>query len=107
MTALTTTQKQRNRRQQLNAAAQKIGVPTWAQLETRVLRGEITMTETRIYKQTEIDSHGTGWIADLSGPDAVDSDARWTFATRKQAQEFLALVDGGMRPEEAEYKVTH
>ena len=39
----TSAERQRTRTARLNEAARKTGVPTWAQLETRVLRGEIEM----------------------------------------------------------------
>ena len=64
------------------------------------------MDEKRVFKASEIDSYKNGWIADLSGPDAVNPDAYWPFDTRKAALEFIALVDGGMSAREAAYQVS-
>lgn len=44
-----------------------------------------------------------GWIADLSGPDAVNPDAYWWFETITQAREFLRQVDAGVDPDRAAY----
>ena len=60
----------------------------------------------RICKRSEVDvNRGTGWVADLSPADVVNPDCYWHFKTQRQAERFLALVDGGMRPEEASYTV--
>lgn len=58
----------------------------------------------RVFKASEIGT-GTGWIADLSGPVAVTPDCYWNFRLKRQAKAFLALVDEGMRPDEAAYQV--
>ncbi len=61
----------------------------------------------RVFKRTEVDpNRRPGWVVDLSpenGP--VNPDCYWYFPTRKSALAFLALVDDGMRPDEAQYRV--
>ena len=54
-----------------------------------------------VFKAQEIDSSKTGWIADLSETDAVNPDSYFPFQTKRDAEQFVNLVDGGMRPDEA------
>jgi len=73
------------------------------------MRGE-AMTDKRIFKASEVDSSKSGWICDLSGPDAVNPDpywySRWHFRTRQQAVDFARLVDNGTDPGYARNLVT-
>ena len=60
------------------------------------------MKDKRVFKASEIDSHSTGWIADMSNPAGpVNPDAYWHFRTRKQALKFCELVDSGTDAEQA------
>jgi hypothetical protein len=60
----------------------------------------------RVFRAAEVDpNRPQGWIVDLSGPGMVNPDCYWRFRTQRAALRFIKLVDGGMRPEEAEYTV--
>lgn len=53
----------------------------------------------KIYKAKEIDPNARGWIVEFVRPfmpDVSDPDLRWPFKTRKVAERFAALVEGGM-----------
>lgn len=63
------------------------------------------MKDNRIFKASEIDGSRKGWVADLSPADVVNPDCYWFFNTRKQAKQFLGLVDGGMETRDAEHKI--
>ena len=55
------------------------------------------MKDKRVFKASEIDSHKTGWIVDLSGPDAVYPDCYHHFTTYKEAKLFLEVEDEANR----------
>jgi hypothetical protein len=60
----------------------------------------------RIFKRSEVDpNRNPGWVADMSGDGPVNPDCYWYFGARKQAEQFVELVDGGMRADEASYTV--
>lgn len=64
------------------------------------------MKDKRVFKATEIDSYRSGWVADLSGDGPINPDCYFYFATQRQAQQFVAMVDAGVRPAEAVYTIT-
>ncbi len=51
------------------------------------------MKDKRLFKACEIDCYQTGWIVDLSGPDAVNPDCYHHFDTYKNAKLFLEVED--------------
>ena len=58
----------------------------------------------RIYRAKEIDKNLKGWIVEfdrLDMPEVSDPDMRWPFRTRKAAERFAKLVEGGMDPRAA------
>lgn len=58
----------------------------------------------RIYRAKEIDKNAKGWIVEFVRPfmpEVSDPDMRWTFKTRKTAERFAALVEGGMDAQQA------
>ena len=63
------------------------------------------MMDSRVFKAKEIDTNRAGWVADLSGPEAVNPDAYWFFSTKRLAEKFLALIDRGVSAREAEHKI--
>jgi len=63
------------------------------------------MTDKRIFRASQVDSSRSGWVADMSGPDAVNPDAYFFWDSQAQATQFVALVDDGMQVGEAVYTV--
>jgi hypothetical protein len=57
------------------------------------------------FKASEVESNGTGWIVDLSSGNTVNPDCYWHFGTRKQANQFLDLLNSGKSADEARYIV--
>lgn len=48
-----------------------------------------------VFPTREVDATRDGWIADMSGPKAVNPDAYFHFRTRACAHKFVARVDAG------------
>jgi len=60
------------------------------------------MKDKRVFLRSEVDGEGRdGWVADLSEGDMANPDCYWRFSTKRQAREFLTLVDGGMDAHQA------
>jgi len=61
----------------------------------------------RIFRAREVEPNGTGWVADLNDPESktINPDFYWHFKTRKTAERFLALVDGGLDAHQAIYEL--
>lgn len=58
----------------------------------------------QIYRAREVAWNAKGWIVEfdrLDMPNVSDPDMRWTFRTRKMAERFAKLVEGGMDPRAA------
>jgi hypothetical protein len=60
----------------------------------------------RIFKRSDYDPNwrevGDDWTVDLGVGDTANPDCYWHFRTRRDAAQFLALVDGGMTPRDAQ-----
>lgn len=62
--------------------------------------------DNRIFRRSDADpERRPGWTVDLSQGDTVNPDCYWHFSTRKAATVFLALVDQGLDPEQAQREV--
>lgn len=60
------------------------------------------MKDKRIFEARLIDSRAKGYIVDLSPPgDTVYPDCYWRFGRRRDAVQFLGLVDSGLPAREA------
>ena len=58
------------------------------------------------FRRSEVDPNNhNGWVVDLSSGSTVNPDAYWYFNTRKQAQEFLDLLNDGKDVHEAQHIV--
>lgn len=63
------------------------------------------MKDKRVFKRTEIDpNRRPGWVADLNKDGPINPDLYWYFRTKKAAEAFLALVDGGMDARQAAHE---
>jgi len=62
-------------------------------------------TPKNVYPAKEQDSKADGWIADMSGPSAVNPDCFFHFRTRQMAVKFVALVADGMSTDEAVHRI--
>jgi len=71
---------------------------------------EVAMEDKRVFQRSEYDPNwrdsGDDWTVDLSTGDMANPDCYWHFNLKREAREFLALVDGGTEPAQAYGDVT-
>lgn len=86
MTALTTTERQQNRRRLLNQAAQALGYDTWAKYETAIIKDREDKMSDRYYPQ----------IMTLRSENfASQTEYRKAYRDCCQHYDFKNRVDGG------------
>jgi len=59
--------------------------------------------DSRIFKSSELDASATGWIANLSAGTVNNPDCYFHFTLKREATDFLRMVDEGMSTDEASY----